>query len=149
MRLPLFSALICLALIPRAHAAEDLTSLAQQVRDAETAFAKSMAQRDLGAFTKLLAPDAVFFGEGVLRGKDEVVAGWKGFFDGATAPFSWSSASVEVLASGTLAHSSGPVLDKNGNQVGTFNSIWRRDADGSWKVVFDKGCDACRCATKQ
>jgi ketosteroid isomerase-like protein len=150
MRSPLFTALICcLVCVPSARAAEDSASLAQQVRSAETAFAQSMARRDLDAFARLLAPDAVFFGEGVLRGKDEVVAGWKGFFDGASAPFSWSSASVEVLASGTLAHSSGPVMDKNGNQIGTFNSIWRREADGSWKVVFDKGCDACRCGTQQ
>jgi ketosteroid isomerase-like protein len=146
MRLSLFIAILLLALTPNARAAEDLASLAQQVRAAETAFAAAMAQRDLTAFAKLIAPDAVFFGEGALRGKEAVIAGWKGFFEGPTAPFSWSSASVEVLASGTLAHSSGPVLDKNGNQVATFNSIWRREPDGSWKVVFDKGCDACRCA---
>jgi ketosteroid isomerase-like protein len=30
--------------------------------------------------------------------------------------------------------------------MGTFNSVWRRESDGSWKVVFDKGCDACDCA---
>jgi ketosteroid isomerase-like protein len=23
--------------------------------------------------------------------------------------------------------------------MGTFNSIWRREADGRWLVVFDKG----------
>jgi ketosteroid isomerase-like protein len=146
MRPSHFTAILLLALAPNARAAEDLALLAQQVRDAETAFATSMAQRDLIAFAKLIASDAVFFGEGALRGKEAVVAGWKRFFEGPTAPFSWSSASVEVLASGTLAHSSGPVLDKNGNQIGTFNSIWRREPDGSWKVVFDKGCDACRCA---
>jgi len=148
MRFPILIALACCAFAP-AHAAETQAALAQQVRDAETAFANSMAQRDLAAFARLVAPDAVFFGERVLRGKEEVIAGWKAFFEGAAAPFSWSSASVEVLASGTLAHSSGPVLDKHGNQVGTFNSIWRRDADGSWKVVFDKGCDACRCGARQ
>ena len=45
-----------------------------------------------------------------------------------------------------LAHSSGPVFNPKGERVATFNSIWRRESDGRWKVVFDKGCDVCRCA---
>ena len=47
---------------------------------------------------------------------------------------------VEVLDSGTLALSTGPVLDPDGRRVGTFSSVWRREADGAWLVVFDKGC---------
>jgi len=122
-------------------------TLQGQVRDAETAFAQTMAARDLNAFAAFVADDAVFFGRSALRGKAAVVAGWKGLFDGPQPPFSWKSATVEVLASGTLAHSSGPVFDPQGKQTGIFNSIWRREADGHWKVVFDKGCDACDCAT--
>ena len=140
---------IALPLILFAHhafAAEDVNVLAQQVRTAENGFAKSMADRDIDAFASFLATDAVFFGEGALRGKDAVVAGWKALFEKAAAPFSWSSESVEVLDSGPLAHSSGPIIDAKGNRIGTFNSIWRRETDGSWKVVFDKGCDACRCS---
>jgi ketosteroid isomerase-like protein len=47
---------------------------------------------------------------------------------------------IEVLPSGTLALSSGPIHDPNGKQVGTFSSIWRREPDGRWLIVFDKGC---------
>ena len=123
------------------------TSAADQVRAAETAFAKSMADRNLPAFTALLADDTVFWGgKGVLRGKAAVAADWKRFFDGAAAPFSWSPAEVEVLQSGTLGYSSGPVLDPNGNRIGTFNSVWQRQQDGSWKIIFDKGCPPCECA---
>jgi ketosteroid isomerase-like protein len=50
-----------------------------------------------------------------------------------------------VLDSGNLAFSSGPVLDPDGRQVGTFNSVWRREPDGRWLVVFDKGCPVCNC----
>jgi|SRR5215510_2762434 len=121
--------------------------LALQVRAAELAFAKSMADRKLDAFESHLAEEALFFGrEGVLRGKAAVVGGWKGFFTGEKAPFSWTPETVEVLESGTLALSSGPVLDPAGKQIGTFNSIWRLEADGHWRVVFDKGCPVC--ATK-
>ena len=120
---------------------------ADQVRAAETAFAKSMADRNLAAFTALLADDTVFFGgKGVLRGKAAVAADWKRFFNGPAAPFSWSPAEVEVLESGALGYSSGPVLDPQGNRIGTFNSVWQRQQDGSWKIIFDKGCPPCDCA---
>jgi ketosteroid isomerase-like protein len=120
---------------------------AAEVRAAETAFAKSMADRNLAAFTALLAEEAVFFGgKGVMRGKSAVAADWKRFFDGPSAPFSWAPAEVEVLPSGTLGFTSGPVYDPKGQRVGTFNSVWQRQDDGSWKIVFDKGCPPCECA---
>lgn len=138
---------LAIAVIAWSAGAGTLPDPAQQVRAAETAFARSMADRDLEAFAKHVAPDAVFFsGDKATHGKEAVVASWKPLFDGKDAPFSWEAAQVEVLDSGTLAHSSGPVYDRSGKRVGTFNSIWRREADGSWRVVFDKGCDACECA---
>ena len=127
--------------------AEAPAALADEVRAAETAFAASMANRDFKAFSARVADEAIFYGEhGPLEGKAAVLAAWKGFFDGPKAPFSWKPEVVEVLASGTLAHSSGPVLDPDGKRVGTFNSVWRREPDGQWRVVFDKGCAVCNCA---
>ncbi len=137
---------ISITVITSVARADTLEALAQQVRAAETAFARSMADRDLDAFARHVADDAVFFGDQPSRGKAAVVASWKLLFEGKEAPFSWEPAEVEVLESGTLAISSGPLHDRAGKRVGTFNSIWRREADGTWKVIFDKGCDACDCA---
>lgn len=115
----------------------------QQVFAAERAFAKSMADRNTSAFASHVSDEAIFFnGAGVLRGKQEVVAAWSRFFEGKTAPFSWAPDRVEVLQSGTLALSTGLVRDSNGKIVGRFNSIWRREAPGVWRVVFDKGSPA-------
>jgi ketosteroid isomerase-like protein len=148
MKFAWFVAAVLAAVLANGAALESPDELAAQVRAAETAFARSMAERDLEAFASHVAEDAVFFGgNGVLRGRVAVVAGWKPLYDGPKAPFSWKPEQVEVLDSGTLAHSSGPVLNPEGKQVGTFNSIWRREADGTWKVVFDKGCQVCNCAT--
>jgi ketosteroid isomerase-like protein len=135
------------ALIPSisVSAAPTIADLTEEVRRAEVAFAKTMADRDVVAFASFIADDAVFFGETALRGKPAVVAAWARFYEGAKAPFSWSPHSVEVLDSGTLAYSSGPVLDPQGKQIATFNSVWRRGANSQWQVVFDKGCDSCRC----
>jgi ketosteroid isomerase-like protein len=118
--------------------------LRAQVADTERAFARTMAQRDHAAFAEFLADDTVFFnGPTALRGKARVAEAWKPFYEKPAAPFSWQPAQVEVLDSGTLALSSGPVLDPQGRQVATFTSIWRLEAPGRWRIVFDKGCDAC------
>jgi len=131
--------------LARADTREQLT---EQVRDAENAFAATMAARDHKAFATFIADDAIFFGgDTPARGKAAVVESWKGLYEKPDAPFSWRSEAVEVLDSGKLAHSSGPVFNAKGERVATFNSIWRREHDGKWKVVFDKGCNACRCAT--
>ena len=119
--------------------------LRQQVIAAERAFAASMARRDFDAFTDHLSREAVFMGPGgALRGKEDVAEGWRPYFDKPDTPFSWSPEEVEVLASGTLAFSSGPVRDAAGKQIGRFNSVWRLEGPGTWRVVFDRGCDCPR-----
>lgn len=116
----------------------------EQVWQAETAFAQSMADRDFARFTTFVSEYAVFFnGESVSRGKPQVLAQWQGYFNSEAAPFSWQPEQVEVLASGHLAHSSGPVFNAAGQQVATFNSVWQKEADGVWRVVFDKGTPQC------
>jgi ketosteroid isomerase-like protein len=150
-----FLALVAVAMaaaaapLPAAPSAPDLATLAAEVRAAETAFAKSMADRDHSAFTAHLADEAVFFSGKVLRGRAAVAEGWKRLYEGPKAPFSWEPEKVEVLDSGTLALSSGPVRDPDGKRVGTFNSIWRREAEGRWKIVFDNGCPPCDCGAAE
>jgi ketosteroid isomerase-like protein len=112
----------------------------RQVFAAERAFARSMAERDFAAFGRYVAEDTVFFnGSTALRGRAAVLAAWKPFFDGAAAPFAWEPDQVEVLESGELALSTGLVKDPAGKVTARFNSIWQRQADGRWLVVFDKG----------
>jgi uncharacterized protein (TIGR02246 family) len=132
-----------LAALLAAAAGETNTQLAEQVRQTETAFARTMADRDHAAFVSFLADETVWFGKSVLRGKEAVARAWKPFYEGKQAPFSWRPETVEVLDSGTLALSTGPVFDPSGKLTNTFTSIWRRDADGKWRIIFDKGCPVC------
>ena len=137
-------AVLACALVPLARA-EAPDAAAGKVRAREAAFAKTMADRDLAAFSTFVAKEAVFLGRTALRGRPAVVEGWKPYFEGPKAPFSWQPERVEVVESGTLAVSSGPVFDPQGHRVGTFNSTWRLDEDGEWRVVLDVGCPPCRC----
>lgn len=142
--------ILCAALLftaGRAHA-ETNAELKEQVRQTEIAFAKTMTDRNAAAFASFLATETIFMsGARVTRGAQQVAERWKAFFEGAQAPFSWAPETVEVLDSGTLAMSSGPVRDPSGKRTGTFNSVWRREVNGKWKIVLDNGCPACNCDT--
>lgn len=132
----------CAAAGPRADRAE----LARQVEATERAFAATMAARDHAGFASFLAEETVFFGStGAIRGRAAVAERWKKFYEAPDAPFSWEPRDVEVLDSGTLALTAGPVRDPSGKLIGTFMSIWRLEAPGRWRIVFDRGCDACDC----
>jgi ketosteroid isomerase-like protein len=118
--------------------------LRQQVADTERAFARTMAARDHAAFASFVSAEAVFIsGERTLRGRRQIADSWKRFYETPDAPFSWEPERVEVLDSGTLALSTGPVHDPSGKRIGTFTSIWRLEAPGTWRIIFDKGDPAC------
>ena len=125
----------------------DVARAEREVADTERAFAKTMADRDFAAFKSFLADDAIFFsGPTPLRGKERVAGAWQRFYEKPEAPFSWQPEQVQVLESGELALSTGPVRDPKGKLFATFTSIWRREASGQWRIIFDKGNDVCDCA---
>jgi ketosteroid isomerase-like protein len=129
--------------------AETNAELKEQVRRTEIAFAKTVADRNPAAFASFLSKETNIMSDGrASRGPREVSDLWKRFFEGTQAPFSWEPEFVEVLDSGTLAMSSGPVRDPSGKRIGTFNSVWRREGKGRWKIVLDNGCPACNCDPK-
>lgn len=144
--LSLSSGAMAMTAMPRAIAETSKPAAeGNPVREAEIAFAATMARRDFKAFAEFVAEDAVFInGQTPLRGRAAVLASWKRFFEGAEAPFSWAPDLVEVLPDGKLGYSTGPVHVK-GKLVARFASTWRLDPDGRWRVVFDNGSDVCDC----
>jgi ketosteroid isomerase-like protein len=118
--------------------------LKKQVIATEQTFAETMAKRDFEGFVSFLADEAVFFSsDKALRGKNAVAEAWKSYFEAPEAPFSWKPERVEVLDSGTLALSTGPVHDSKGKRIGTFTSIWRLEENNHWRIIFDIGNQVC------
>ena len=129
--------------------AATLATLTRQVANTEGGFAKSMADRNHTAFQVFLADEAIFFnGPTPIRGKQAVADAWKKFYEGTAAPFSWEPDNVQVLDTGTLALSTGPVRDPSGKHFANFQSIWRLESPGVWRIVFDRGERVCDCAPK-
>jgi len=137
-------ALLGLLILAQAHAGVE-----DDVRCREIGFSRAAEQQDLDAFRRHVDADARFVSETVLRGVDAVAAAWTVFFQEDGPTIKWRPQIVEVLENGRLALSRGPyrvlTRDDDGNVVaqwGTFNSVWRLNADGAWRVVFDAGSPA-------
>jgi ketosteroid isomerase-like protein len=144
-QIALGAALLCvLPAVSWSDARAEPASVKNQVIATERAFAKTMADRDQRGFARFISREAVFFsGAKPLRGKASVTEVWSRYFMTPQAPFSWEPEKVEVLESGNLALSSGPVRDPGGKLIGTFTSIWRLEEGNTWRIVFDKGNDVC------
>lgn len=137
-----------LFLLASAAASADLEL---DVRCREISFSKSVEQRDIAVFRSHIDADARFVGSSVLKGVDSIAEGWAEFFTANGPMIKWRPQFIEVLESGALALSRGPYrmvsTDAEGNALeswGTFNSIWRLNDDGEWRVVFDAGSPAAR-----
>ena len=133
---------VCL-LLATSFASADV---ADEVRCREISFSQSAELRDAEAFASFIDADARFVGGAVNRGPLAVTAAWAAFFAADGPAIKWRPQFVEVLEDGTLALTRGPyrmiTTDDQGAKTehwGTFNSVWRLQKDGSWKVVFDAG----------
>lgn len=108
------------------------------VANAERAFAKAFAGRDAAKFFAMVAADATFLGGArTLRGKKAVVDGWTHLLQAPQAPFEWGPERVEVTADGKIGLSTGPIYDSRGAHIGDYSSIWQKQPDGTWKIIFD------------
>lgn len=130
-------------LFPAALVAAEPEELRESLRKAESEFAGAFAARDLEAFLSFVDEDATFLGgRESQRGKEAVAEAWSRYFETEAAPFAWEPERWEVNPSGTMGMTTGPVTDPTGKWVTSFMSIWRRQPDGSWRVIFD-GAPRC------
>ena len=120
--------------------------LADEVRCREIGFSVSAEMRDAEEFASFIDADARFVGNAVTRGPAAITEAWSVFLTDGGPAIKWRPQFIEVLEDGALALSRGPyrmiTKDDDGNESehwGTFNSVWRLNDDGEWRVVFDAG----------
>ena len=135
-------------LTPAEAEPEDTMDLRDSLRQTELAFAASVANRDQEAFAGFIADEAVFVGASVHRGREAIVTAWQAFFADDGPVLEWWPEIVEIGDGQDIGLSRGPYrltyVDEAGQEQvseGLFNSVWRLQADGTWKIVFDAGCE--------
>jgi len=116
--------------------------------DLEARFAKDVAVRGGAGFASWFADDGVTLGNGVAPsiGKDAIAKSAKWL--AKDYQLTWTPTDAKMSPSGdigyTWGHFEGKSKDANGNPVtnsGRYITIWRREKDGSWKVVLDAGAN--------
>ncbi|WP_119717579.1 YybH family protein [Cognatilysobacter tabacisoli] len=117
----------------------------------ELSFARSVADRDAAAFAAHVHADAAF-GSGrpvPMRGREAITRGWATIIAGEKVRLRWYPTRVTVAPGvGDVAWSSGPSLFEDlapganpRYSIGAFHSVWHKDADGTWRVLFDDGVE--------
>ena len=113
----------------------------------EREFMQATADHGSQGYLSYYAEDAVELpnGHALLRGKTEV-AKTMGFLDNPHNHLLWTPLGGGVSASGDLGYTYGTYEfrsrdedGKLGSTYGKYATIWRKQSDGSWKVVLDMG----------
>lgn len=71
------------------------------------------------------------------RGLAAVRTMWVEAFAQPDFSLTWKADKVVVIESGTIAYSSGSWCMAGPNATGSYLAVWRRQADGQWKVLID------------
>ncbi len=119
---------------------------ADSVRAADQEWMKVFAAKDLDksvAFCEengaVLAPNAP-----IAQGRQAIAKSFAGFFALPNLKITWQADNANVARSGELGYTSGAYqmsfTDAAGKTIpdnGKYVTVWRKQADGNWKVVLD------------
>jgi ketosteroid isomerase-like protein len=132
----------------RALAQTGSQAASREIVQADTEFARAVAERNRERFLSFIADVTTFNGGSAneLRGRDAVMKDWDDFFDPNGPTLTWTPTKGEVIGAGDVGYTAGRSLFRaravDGSLTerrGEYLTVWRRQRDGSWKVVFDTG----------
>ena len=129
--------------------------------DLEARFAKDTLERGGAGFASWFAADGVALGNGKAPVIGQVAIAKSASWSPKDYQLTWTPTDAQMGPSGdmgyTWGHFEGRSKDSSGNPVltsGRYMTIWRRESDGSWKVVLDAGAnepaaagDCCKLPT--
>ena len=116
--------------------------------DLEARFAKDVLERGGAGFAAWFADDGVALGNGAAPLVGKVAIAKSANWSPKDYQLTWTPSDALMGPSGdmgyTWGHYEGRSKDANGNPVmtgGRYITVWRKQPDGSWKVVLDAGAN--------
>jgi uncharacterized protein (TIGR02246 family) len=116
------------------------------IRAASAAWSAASQSKDLDKAVAVYSDDAVGFADGgpILTTRADLRTNWQQVFAVPDSTLTWKTTAVHVAQSGDIAYEYGAynfvTTDKQGRlktQPGKYVLVWKKQADGSWKVAID------------
>ena len=137
----------CNQTAPAPSAKPDNSAETAAIEKLEQAQIAAITARDPAGATSLYADDAVFIGDRgeTSRGKEAIVSGFKSFLSDPAIKVDYQPGAKVFSESGDMAYSTAEYTEtytdsatkKLVNIKGTNLSVWKKQADGSWKLAAD------------
>src|SRR5437764_14153973 len=139
----------CIALLSFAFAgtaAAADTKIEQALRDLDAKWSAAAGAKDIDKTVSYYSEDAVVMPPNAPSAKtrETIRSAWKEMLTTPGAAIRWKATKVEVAKSGDLAYVSGTyeetMTDATGKPVndhGKYVEIFKKQADGTWKVIVD------------
>jgi ketosteroid isomerase-like protein len=130
----------------QAAAQKAAQAAAAVIMKADAELEQAVVARDAQRFLSFIAEITTFNGgaPNEIHGRDAVMKMWAPFFEPNGPTLTWEPTKAEVLGGGDIGYSIGNSVYRgigpNKEPVESraqYISVWRKQADGSWKIVFD------------
>ncbi|MES2001951.1 MAG: nuclear transport factor 2 family protein [Pseudomonadota bacterium] len=134
-----------------APAKVDTAAATDAIGKLESAQIAAINSRDPAGATAVYGDNAAFItNSGLTNGKDAIATFFKGFLTDPNVKIDYTSGAKMFSDDGTLAYSTAtytesytdPATKKPITVKGSNLSVWRKQADGSWKLVGDSNADS-------
>jgi ketosteroid isomerase-like protein len=117
-------------------------------RDFNHAFNEASQEKRVDRWVAYFAENGVVPATPPVAGKPALSEHYRKVFSNPDLRLSWDPIKAEVFPGGKMGYTVGKYLarfkDKNGNameETGRYITIWKKQEDGSWKIVADTGSD--------
>ena len=129
-----------------AASAADTKAIEQALRDLDAQWSAAAGAKDLERTISFYSQDALVLPTNAPAAttKDAIRNTWKDLLASPGIAISWKTTKVEVAKSGDIAYTTGTyeltMNDASGkpiNDRGKYAEVWKKQADGKWKVAVD------------
>jgi ketosteroid isomerase-like protein len=115
--------------------------------DADREFARVTAEKGVDGWVEFFAENGAMLpaGRPLVRGKQDIQNLMNPSFEDQSFSLVWEPTEADISASGDLGYTIGryestaAAADGTTTTLGKYVTIWKKQPDGSWKVVVDIG----------